>query len=162
MEQLVFDSGMERYEIVDVSGKVLGTVEFNPRDLNFYARAKKIYAEIIKLIQDAQILSEEVPDGASEAEYPDITGQIEAVDKKIKAKLDELAGCEISSVVFGDTNCMSLGRNGKHLCRNLLEMLAGHIEKKFEEQRAVTEKLLAEYTEEYDAEAGVTAGETAN
>lgn len=162
MEQLVFDSGMERYEIVDVNGKLLGTVEFNPRDLNFYARAKGIYAEIVQLIQDAQLFAGQVPDGATEEDYPDITEQILDVDRKIKAKLDELAGCNISAVAFGNANCMSLGRNGQHLCRNLLEMLAGHIEKKFEEQKAVTEKLLAEYTEDYDAEAGNAAEASAD
>lgn len=162
MEQLVFDSGLERYEIVDVNGKVLGTVEFNPRDLNFYARAKSIYAEIVQLIRDAQMLAQKVPEGVAEEDYPDITEQILTVDRKIKEKLDEMAGCNISAVAFGNANCMSLGRNGQHLCRNLLEMLAGHIEKKFEEQKAVTEKLLAEYTEDYDAEAGSTAGAVAN
>ncbi len=144
--RIVIDTGLESYEIADASDKVLGVISFNPRDLNFYGRARRIHGDIVSLVREAQQVAK---DAESEADATFIE-TIDRIDKQIRAKLDELAGCNISEVAFGAVHCMSLGSNGRSLCLNLLEGIAGLVEQRFAEQAEKSRAVMNEYTEGYD------------
>lgn len=132
MERLVLDNGLKSFEIADNDGNVRGVITFNPSDFGFVDRSKKLMNEINEYVDT-------LPDDMNE-------DMLIEIDKIVKEKINVLFGSDVSTVIFGNTNCLSFS-DGKPLFHKALEALIPVVTKAIKSEMKAGADSIEKYTE---------------
>lgn len=93
MNRIIIDDGRKHYEIADSAGNVRGEIAFNPSDFGLIERMKKLQERLTEYI-----------DGIPEDATPEMLYE---ADLKIREELNTLFDSDVSTVIFGNTNCLT-------------------------------------------------------
>lgn len=121
--------------LVDINdkGEIIGRIRFNPNDLDIARR----YESVVAALEGIQ-----VPENAG---MEDILG----VTDEIKRQIDYLLNANVSAEVFAKCNPLTLTANGDFYVENVMEGIAGLIEKttnqRLAKKRAKIQKATAKY-----------------
>lgn len=126
------DTGSVTVEIRD-KGVAIGTFEFNPNDLDIVKRYENVIEELQKM---------NFPEDSDET-------AVFALSDEIKKQFDYLLNYNVSESIFCKCNPLTLTTSGDFYCENVLEQIAGVIEKVTEQRikrkQAKIKKATAKY-----------------
>ncbi len=136
MKSINFNTGIKTYAI---NGDETNTISININDIN-----------LLKRIKDAENLFDPILARLdNEPKTPELLAE---VDAEIKEKFNFIFGADISTRVFGNTNCLSPLDDGRYLFVSFFEAFAPiiieDINKSRENFSANKEKSLAKYMPE--------------
>lgn len=110
MKKIVFDTGVEEYQIGG------GVLRFNPSDLNMYSRFFQAEGKMLEIEKELEAQEKQAGD--------DHKASLEAAhkaDKKIKKILSEIFGTGNDfEAIFQGVNCTAVGHNGERVITNFL------------------------------------------
>ena len=135
---LNFDLGLERFYINNDKNRYL---EFNPTDASLYQKFNSLHSffEEISTQHEAKSFESE----------EDIMAFIDAQDKALKEKLDNIFGSGSCERVFGSLNLFSPTKTGATIFENFIEALTPMIEKSAILSHQESSKRIKKYTEKY-------------
>jgi hypothetical protein len=118
---------------IDDKGEIIGQFRFNPNDLDIVKR----YDEVVKTLEAIQ-----VPENSDE-------NTIFEISDELKKQMDYLLNYNVSSEIFTKCNPLTLTASGDFYIENVLEGIAGLIEKtmnqRLEKKKAKIRKATAKY-----------------
>lgn len=135
MDSLNFDTGYKEYAINGDESKV---IRISTTDIALYDRTKKAMKNIERLSEDYRKTEAKTSDQANEL--------FVKADRDIKEQINSIFGYDVSSVVFGISNCMSVTKNGYMLFENFLNVVIPVIEKDMKEAVDKQNKRIQKYT----------------
>lgn len=138
MERIKVQSTKKQYLVVDNYDNELGVVTIDLSDVNMAKRAEVAKENIATFIDQAKDL----------ADNDNMIDEIVKIDKSIKEELNTMFNYDISSVVFGETSCMST-IGGVMFVEKFLEAVVPIIEQEFEKEGQASAKRVSKYTERY-------------
>lgn len=141
MERIKVQSTKKQYQVVDQYDNELGVVLIDTSDTNMAKRAAVAKENILAYINEAT----KVVDNEDEKSAID---RITEIDNKIKEEVNKLFNYDVSSVVFGATNCLSTS-GGVTFVENFLSAITPIIEKEFEQEYKAASARVNKYTERY-------------
>ncbi len=141
MERIQIKSTKKQYLIVDQYGNELGVIVIDPSDTNMAKRAEAAKDNILAYINEASQI-------ADDKNEESIIDRIAENDKKIKEEINTIFNYDVSSVIFGDTHCLSTS-NGVTFVENFLDAVTPVIEQEFEKEFQAASSRISRYTERY-------------
>lgn len=130
--QLSVDTGAIVVDIND-RGEIIGRIRFNPNDLDIARRYESVVSSLEKV---------SVPEKASMEDVFKVTDEI-------KRQMDYLLNANVSEEIFAKCNPLTLTASGDFYVENVMEGIAGLIEKttnqRVEKKRAKIQKATAKY-----------------
>ncbi len=132
MPTIEFNQGFKEYDLGGDPNKV---IRFIPSDFNLPGRIKESIQAIDKIIERHN----RIGDGGNGIE------EIASCDAEIKELINYIFDSDVSSVVFGNTNCMSMA-GGQPLCVNFLNAILPIIQESINDEKKKSEKNIAKYT----------------
>lgn len=141
MERIQIKNTKKQYLIVDQYGNELGVIVIAPSDTNMAKRAKAAKDNILAYINEASQI-------ADDKNEESIIDRIAENDKKIKEEINTIFNYDVSSVIFGDTHCLSTS-NGVTFVENFLDAVTPVIEQEFEKEFQAASSRISRYTERY-------------
>lgn len=135
MNNLNFDTGYKEYSINGDEGKV---IRIDTTDFALFDRAQKAAKNIDKLSDNYRQAKVETDEQANEL--------FVKVDKDIREQINNIFGYDVSSVVFGITNCMSITKSGHMLFENFLNAVIPVIKNDMQEAVDKQNKRVEKYT----------------
>lgn len=135
MNSLNFDTGYKEYAINGDESKV---IRISTTDIAFYDRTKKAMKNIERLSEDYRKAEVKTSDHANEL--------FVKADRDIKEQINSIFGYDVSSVVFGISNCMSVTESGYMLFENFLNVVIPVIEKDIQNAMNKQNKRVKKYT----------------
>lgn len=142
MERLQIETGIKKYEIVDENGDVLGVIRIDPKDFNMYERVEIAGKNIEELMNAAIKIAD--GDGADLIKET----RIVELDEKIKEQLNYLFDYDVSSVIFGNKNCLNLNHSVPFIQR-FLDMIIPVVKNVVEEEQKESSERVKKYTSQY-------------
>ena len=116
MEKLNFDNGLKRFQI---NGDAV--LEFNPSDMNVYARFLEAAEKIAKVENDLVARGEKIDINDGQA----VIRLMAEADKETKNILRYVFGEQNDfEKIFGGVNVMAVASNGERVITNFLEAIA--------------------------------------
>ncbi len=141
MERIQIKNTKKQYLIVDQYGNELGVIVIDPSDTNMAKRAETAKDNILAYINEASQI-------ADDKNEESIIDRIAENDKKIKEEINTIFNYDVSSVIFGDTHCLSTS-NGVTFVENFLDAVTPVIEQEFEKEFQAASSRISRYTERY-------------
>ena len=141
MERISIKSTKKQYLLVDQYDNELGVVTIDLSDTNMAKRADVAKENILAYIDEATKIADQKEDAK-------VIDMITDIDAKIKEEINKLFNYDVSSVVFGNTNCLSTSK-GVTFVEHFLEAVAPIIEKEFEQETQAASSRVSKYTERY-------------
>lgn len=136
MEKIIVDSGFEEFEVTDKRGRIYGTVQFNPSDMNLINRYEDVAEKMAAL-------SDDVPDDA------DVVEAKKMCEKKVYDLIDYLFDAPVANVFFAVTSPFSPLASGDLYVESVLNALSDKIEqytgKRVDKVQAKVNKYAAKY-----------------
>lgn len=119
MKKIIFDNGMEEYQLVE-GGDIL---RFNPKDQNVYARFMDSI-EKIKAVEQEMAGKYNIIDRNSNDVGEKTLMLMRETDTRIKGILNQVfgSGNDFDNILCG-VNLMAVGSNGKRIIQNLMDAL---------------------------------------
>ena len=119
MEQLIFDSGIKKYQI---NGK--GILQFNPSDPNVYARFMDMVPKINEIEKEMNAKAGKIDYSDKAAAGEEKLRLMRDTDHRIKAVLNEIFGQENDfDKILEGVNLMAVASNGQRVVSNLMDAL---------------------------------------
>nr|DAE13838.1 MAG TPA: hypothetical protein [Siphoviridae sp. ctLNL10] len=143
MEQIKIDSNVKKYQIVDENDNELGVIQIDTTDFSFFTRVKSAENSIKEKLQHFKDIIAE-----KNSDYDDKLDEIEKLDVEIKAQINYMFGSDVSSIVFGNKNCLSIGK-GELFLERFMNAILPVIKQDIKRERAISEERIAKYTGEY-------------
>lgn len=141
MERIKVQSTKKQYLVVDQYDNELGVVLIDTSDVNMIKRADEAKKNILAYINEAARVSDNLDDESA-------MNKVTEIDNNIKQEVNKLLNYDVSSIVFGATNCLSTS-GGVTFVERFLEAITPIIEMEFEKEFSATEKRVGKYTERY-------------
>lgn len=141
MERIKVQSTKKQYLVVDQYDNELGVVLIDTSDTNMAKRAIVAKENILAYIDEATHT-------AGNEDEKDAIEKITEIDRKIKEEVNTLMNYDVSSVVFGATNCLSTS-GGVTAVERFLEAITPVIEREFESEYKAASSRISKYTERY-------------
>ncbi len=135
MNNLNFDTGYKEYSINGDESKV---IRIDTTDYALFDRIQKVSKNIDKLSENYRNTKVETDEQANEL--------FVKVDKDIREQINKIFGYDVSSVVFGITNCMSITKSGHMLFENFLNALIPVIKNDMQEAVNKQNERVKKYT----------------
>ncbi len=132
MNILSFDNGFK--ELV-INGDKTKVIKFNPCDYELIKRAEGLYERLDKAFKEI------------ENKDADILDKISEKDAVVRREIDFLLNSDVSNIVFGKTNCLSIS-NGKYIFENFLTALMKYIEESIKEEEQKSNDIVKKYVEQ--------------
>ena len=130
MNNLSFDNGFKE---LSINGDENRVIRFNPCDYELIKRAEGIYERLDKEF------------GEIDKKDIDTLDKLSEKDIAVRKEIDYLLNAEVSNVVFGKTNCLSIS-NGNYIFDNFLTALMGYIETSIkEEEKRKNDRTIADF-----------------
>lgn len=136
MERIKIDDGSKSYEIVNQDDKVIGTFTFNPSDTNIVQKYDAVVDSLDKYF-------DEIKDANFTKEYF-IAAQDAIIDK-----FSELVGEDASKTFFSICGPFTPMANGNLYLQNVIEAVAGIIEKETQKRMKKVQTKMDKYLEGY-------------
>jgi hypothetical protein len=139
MKNLNFDDGYKTYSINGDESKV---IRVNVTDFNLLKRLEEAQDNIERELArygDIEIN----PDGSSANE--DTISLVAYMDAYIKKQIDYIFDSDISSVVFGNSSCLSMS-GGEMFFARFLDAIVPEIEAAVKEEQKASQKRVSKYT----------------
>jgi hypothetical protein len=143
MEQIKIDSNVKKYQIVDENDNELGVIQIDTTDFSFFTRVKSAENSIKEKLQHFKDIIAE-----KNSDYDDKLDEIEKLDVEIKAQINYMFESDVSSIVFGKKNCLSIGK-GELFLERFMNAILPVIKQDIKRERAISEERIAKYTGEY-------------
>ncbi|MCM1508530.1 MAG: hypothetical protein NC177_15575 [Ruminococcus flavefaciens] len=125
MQSINFKDGLKRLAINGDENRV---IVVNPTDVGIVARYRE-------KLPDIETISE------NSAESPDV------LDKKIREFIDYIIGSQVSEIVFGKTNCLSMS-GGQTIFENFLTAYMEYMKPEIKAEYELSKKRVEKYTKQ--------------
>ena len=132
MNNLSFDNGFKE---LSINGDENRVIRFNPCDYELIKRAEGIYERLDKEF------------GEIDKKDIDTLDKLSEKDIAVRKEIDYLLNAEVSNVVFGKTNCLSIS-NVNYIFDNFLTALMGYIETSIKEEEKKNNDITKKYTKQ--------------
>lgn len=142
MEKIKISSSAKEYLLVDENDKELGVIKVDVTDFGFFNRAKEAEKNITEIMKKMEQLQ------SQHVEMEEVFEQLAQYDKEIKEQLNNMFDYEVSSVVFGNKNCLSIG-NGETLVARFMKAVLPAIKKDIEKEQKKSLQKMSKYTNGY-------------
>ena len=148
--KLNYDDG---YKNIELNGDPDKVIRINPTDVQFLERfanfdetADKIrekYKDVdLNTINQLKHMDENNPDFSK---FKEAAENIDKLDKAMKELVNEVFGYDISSIVFGNENCLSPA-NGKPIFMNFMERIFEYIQSVALSEKTKAQQKIEKYT----------------
>lgn len=135
MRNLQINTGIKEFAINDDESKVL---KINTADIQIAQRMKKSEKELNQIAEECLKIDENMS-------VDDSIDLLDKYDKKVKTTLDYIFNTNVSEVVFGNMNCLSIC-DGKPVFQNFLEAIMPEIETDIQKETKKSEANIKKYT----------------
>lgn len=125
MQSINFEDGLKRLAINGDENRV---IVVNPTDVGIVSRYRE-------KLPDIEAISE------NSAENPEI------IDKKIREFIDYIIGSQVSEIVFGKTNCLSMS-GGQTIFENFLTAYMEYMKPEIKAEYELSKKRVEKYTKQ--------------
>lgn len=142
MEKIKISSSAKEYLLVDENDNELGTIRVDVTDFGFFNRAKEAEKNITEIMKRMEQLQRQHV-GTEEA-----FEQLAQYDKEVKEQMNLMFDYDVSSVVFGNKNCLSIG-NGETFIARFLKAILPVIKKDIEKEQKKSVQKMSKYTKGY-------------
>lgn len=136
MERIKIDDGSKSYEIVNQDDKVIGTFTFNPSDTNIVQKYDAVVDSLDKYFDEIK--------GANFTKESFIAAQDAIIDK-----FSKLVGEDASKTFFSICGPFTPMQNGNLYLQNVIEAVAGIIEKETQKRMKRVQSKMDKYLEGY-------------
>lgn len=136
MERIKIDDGSKSYEIVNQDDKVIGTFTFNPSDTNIVQKYDAVVDSLDKYFDEIK--------GANFTKESFSAAQDAIIDK-----FSELVGEDASKTFFSICGPFTPMQNGNLYLQNVIEAVAGIIEKETQKRMKKVQSKMDKYLEGY-------------
>ena len=138
-EQIKIDSGLKTYDLVNLDGKLLGQLTFNPSDVNIVKR----HAEVMRQLEE---LKKNFNKNVKESS---ISEDLAELDRIVYEKVDYLLNADVSKTLFSIMGPFSPLASGQFFIENVMDAIGKVIQaesaKKAEKVRQKINKHTAKY-----------------
>ena len=135
MRSLKINNGIKEFAINDDENKVL---KRNTTDIQIAQRLKQSEKELNQIAEECKNIGESM----SEDEAIDL---FDKYDKKVKTTLDYIFNANVSEVVFGNMNCLSIC-DGKPMFQNFIDAIMPEIETDIQAESKKSKANIKKYT----------------
>ena len=142
MEKIKVNGNVKEYMIVNEKDEELGVIRINMTDFDFFNRTKEAEKQIMSIMQRFKELH------GKNLETEEIFASISELDKEIKEQLNYMFDYDVSSVVFGNTNCLSIG-DGQPFVTRFLQSIIPVIKRDIEKENRQSKQKMSKYTKRY-------------
>lgn len=142
MEKIQIRSNVKEYQITDENDNELGVIRIDTTDFGFYNRTEEAGKRINEILKRFEAMCK--TDMTTEQRFE----KLAEFDKEVKAELNKMFDYDVSSVVFGNKNCLSFG-NGELFIKRFLGAVIPIIKKDVEKEQKITKQKMAKYTKRY-------------
>ncbi len=136
MERIKIDDGSKSYEIVNTEDRLIGTFTFNPSDTNIVQKYDAVVDSLDKYFDEIK--------GANFTKESFIAAQDAIIDK-----FSELVGEDASKTFFSICGPFTPMQNGNLYLQNVIEAVAGIIEKETQKRMKNVQSKMDKYLEGY-------------
>lgn len=138
-EQIKIDNGLKTYDLVNLDGKLLGQLTFNPSDVNIVKRHTEVMRQLTELKKN---FNKNVKEST-------ISEDLAELDRIVYEKVDYLLGADVSKTIFSIMGPFSPLDNGQFFIENVMDAIGKVIQsesaKKAEKVRQKINKHTAKY-----------------
>lgn len=142
MEKIKISSNAKEYLLVDENDNELGVVRVDVTDFGFFNRAKEAEKNITEIMERMEQLQRQ------HMETEEVFEQLAVYDKEVKEQLNMMFDYDVSSVVFGNKNCLSIG-NGETFVARFMNAILPVIKKDIEKEQKKSVQKMSKYTKGY-------------
>lgn len=142
MEKIKISTNRKEYQICDENDNELGVIKVDVTDFNFFARTKETEAVVEKTLRELEELA------AKEISNEDNLMEFTKLDEKIKKQLNYMFDYDVSSVVFGNQHCLSLG-NGELFLERFMTAIVPVIKNDIAKEQRKSKQKISKYTKGY-------------
>lgn len=142
MEKIKISSNAKEYLLVDENDNELGVVRVDVTDFGFFNRAKEAEKNITEIMERMEQLQRQ------HMETEEAFEQLAVYDKEVKEQLNMMFDYDVSSVVFGNKNCLSIG-NGETFVARFMNAILPVIKKDIEKEQKKSVQKMSKYTKGY-------------
>lgn len=142
MEKIKISSSAKEYLLVDENDNELGTIRVDVTDFGFFNRAKEAEKNITEIMKRMEQLQRQ------HVETEEAFEQLAQCDKEVKEQMNLMFDYDVSSVVFGNKNCLSIG-NGETFIARFLKVILPVIKKDIEKEQKKSVQKMSKYTKGY-------------
>ena len=142
MEQIKINTNLKSYQIVDENDEELGVIKINVTDFDFFNRAKEAEKKISEIMERFEQFRKE------HLSIEDTFEQLAVFDKEIKEQLDNMFDYDVSSIVFGNKNCLSI-TDGELFVNQFMNAILPMIKKDMAKEHEKSQKKISKYLEGY-------------
>lgn len=135
MKNFNINDGIKEFTINNDENRVL---RINTSDLQISVRLKQCEKELNQISKEFQKFDETMT-------VEDSIEAIDKYDKKVKQRLDYIFNTNVSEVVFGGMNCLSIC-GGKPVFQNFLDEVMPEISQNIEEEVKKSQQNIKKYT----------------
>lgn len=136
MQNIEYSRGIKEYCLNGDESKV---IRFSATDFNMADRLKRALVEIESIGKSYEQTNTKALDSDA------LTNLMSEMDEKIRGQIDYIFNSNISSIVFGKTNCLSLS-HGSPIFQNFLNAIVPIVEKDLNAEIKASEKNISKYT----------------
>lgn len=142
MEKIKISTNRKEYQICDENDNELGVIKVDVTDFNFFTRTKETEAVIEKTLRELEELA------AKGISNEDKLIEFTKLDEKIKKQLNYMFDYDVSSVVFGNQHCLSLG-NGEFFLERFMSAIVPVIKNDIAKEQMKSKQKISKYTKGY-------------
>lgn len=142
MEKIKVNSNVKQYLVVNEHDEEMGVIKVDMTDFEFFNRSKEAEKNITEIVKRMEQLQKQ------NLSMEETFEQLSVLDKEVKEQLDMLFDCEVSKVVFGNKNCLSVG-NGEIFIVRFMKAVLPVIKRDIEKEQKKSVQKIAKYTKGY-------------
>ena len=142
MEKIKVSGKVKEYMIVNEKDEALGVIRVNVTDFEFFNRVKQAEVHIMDVVNRFKNLHDQ------QMQTEEKFAKLSELDKEVKEQLNYMFDYDVSSVVFGNTNCLSIG-DGLPFVTRFLQSIIPAIKRDLEKESRQSRQKMSKYTKRY-------------
>lgn len=142
MEKIKVSSKVKEYMVVNELDEELGIIRINVTDFDFFNRVKQAEVRIMDVVKRFKELH------SQNLQTEETFVKLSELDKEIKKQLNYMFDYDVSSVVFANTNCLSIG-DGQPFVTRFLQSIIPVIKRDIEKENRQSKQKMSKYTKGY-------------
>lgn len=144
MKNLNFEIDSKGYKEYSINGDDSAVIRINSSDFNLPIRLEEMEKNTREILIKCEKYIEKRKDKITNQE---LLRKLREADVEIRKEIDEAFDSDVSSVLFGKSNCLSLC-GGKPLFLNFLEVIVPAITEDINEEVTKSNKVVSTYTKQ--------------
>lgn len=142
MEKIKISSNEKQYMVVDEHDEEMGVIKIDVTDFEFFNRTKEAEKKITEAVKKLEQLQKQ------NVAVEEAFAELSVLDKEVKEQLNQMFNYDVSSVVFGNKNCLSIA-DGKMLVARFMEAIVPVIKRDIEKEQKKSVQKMSKYTKGY-------------